>query len=82
MIQKRASLHERAVQTVARENITFTKPRTKPQRRTSKVKRTHWSDGVDPRIVQAVKRLQIPQVWRYVDVIGPTEVIIRNTPQR
>lgn len=80
-VQKCASLSERTVQKVAAENITLKKRpvRGKTSRKaTTAVKKSHWSDGVDPRVVKAVKSLHIPQVWRRIEVISPTEVIIHN----
>lgn len=82
-MHQRAALHERAVQKVAKENIKFKKKRGKASRKPStKVVKTHWSDGVDPRIVKAIKDLQIPQVWRRIEVRSPTEVVIHNKPVR
>ena len=82
-VQQRAALHERAVQKVAAENVKFSKPRGKAKRKpNTKVVKSHWSDGVDPRIVKAVKEMHIPQVWRRIEVVGPEEVIIHNNPVR
>lgn len=78
-LQQKASLHEKAVQKVAAENIKHRKPRGKDTRkRNSKVVVTTWSDDVDPRIVKELKRMHIPRLFERVEVVTPTEVIIHN----
>ena len=78
-VQQRASLSERTVQSIARGSVKMPKARGKASRKpSSKVKTSHWSDGVDPRIVAEIKAMNIPQVWRRIEVVGPEEVIIHN----
>lgn len=79
---QKASLHERAVQKVAKENITLAKKtRGRASRKPSTaVSKSHWSDGVDPRIIKAVAKMRIPRVWRCIEVISPTEIVIHNKP--
>lgn len=80
-VQQKASLSERAVQKVAAENITMTKPRARSARKaTTRVKKQHWTDGVDPGVVQAIHQMKIPQVWKRIQVISSTEVVIHNQP--
>lgn len=78
-VQQRASLCPRSVQKIARGEIKKKRARAKLDRKpTTKVLTSHWSDGLDPRVVAEVKALQIPQVWRRIEVISPTEVVIHN----
>jgi len=84
-MHQKASLSERAVQKVAKENVTLVekKARGKAARKpNTKVKKTHWTDGVDPRVVKAIREMHIPQVWRRIQVVSPTEVIIHNRSVR
>lgn len=78
-IADKSSLHEKAVQKVAKENLKHKKVRGKGKRKpNTAVKKSHWSDGVDPRIVAEIKAMNIPMVHKRIEVKSPTEVIIHN----
>ena len=76
-LQKKASLHEKTVQKVAKENISkASRGRGKGKRpNTSKVTIRHWSDGVHPMIVKYVQQNKIHH--SRIEVRGPEEIVVR-----
>lgn len=80
-IQEKASLSEKTVQKVARGEVKKTRRTTRKSRRmlATPVKRTHWSDGVDPRIVAVVREMKVTPSC--IEVKSSMEVIIHNNPR-
>ena len=79
-IQK-VSLHETTLKKIASGEVQPPKrTRTRAARKSSKVKTLSWTHGLDPRIVEAVRKLGIPHVWERIEVQDATTIIIRNSP--
>lgn len=78
VVRDSVSLHEKTVKRAAKGALEAKKRRSKmsSRPRNSKVKTAHWSDGVDPRVVEAVKKLCSDH--RRIKVVSSTEVIITN----
>lgn len=77
MVQKKASLHEKTVQKVAKGEVK--KPRKKPtlrRSRNTKVVTEKWSDNVSPLIVQWVKDNHIH--WSRITVESYTSIRIAS----
>ena len=82
-LQDNTRLSERTLQKIADQSIKYSKPRGPATRKPSSRTKTFLVyDGVDARIVDAVARLGIKNVWRYVDILSPTEVVVKNNPVR
>lgn len=85
LLPKTVDVHEKTVQRVAEEDPFEPFPKVKPKRKytrkaTSAVKRTHWTDGLDPRIVAWVKK-NYPKIdTRRIQVFPPEAVVIHNNP--
>lgn len=80
---KDVSLSEKTVQKAAQGTTKKKTPR-KPAKlrrpRSSKVEISHWSDGLDERIVEVVKEMHVDS--RRIEKKSPTEVIIWNNNTR
>lgn len=74
-VRRTVRVHEKTVQNAA--NITLKNRRRNPPRKlNSPVVVSHWSDGVDPMIVNYVRVNQIHH--SRIQVVSPGEIIIHN----
>lgn len=79
LVQHQASLNERSVQKIAKENVKMRKPRRAAKRpSSSRSKARCWTEELDPRIVKELKAMRIPRIWERLEIVSFTEVIIRN----
>ena len=79
-VRERASLSSKTVTKISKDGVNRVnkRPRRVSTPKATRVKVTCWSDGVDPRIVAQIKKMNVKPA--YIQVVSPVEVIIHNNP--
>ena len=73
-VQETASLHEKAVQAVARGDV----PKLpRKARKTAPVERHTFTGVVDPRVMEVAKEIIANGTYTRWEAVGPYEVIVR-----